>query len=198
MSGASGITFHVARFSHFYETVPFDCFRYSPDGFRSLFDEMETLRAEFYTAKPRGDNLDKKPSPIDEKIYTVFAARKAVREGDDRRRRRDRADDSHGTDGEPAVEGRQADDAEQAGEHRPFDLPPRRRSVARYEQHGADRGEPGELHDQRDDEDRHAPRTDARAEVGEAPGEARAEREQYRGHAGTGRVAATASSWFAW
>src|SRR5439155_414790 len=39
----------------------------------------------------------------------------------------------------------------------------------------------------------------AGSEVGEAPGEARPEREEDRAQGvGTGRVAATASSWFAW
>ncbi len=71
-------------------------------------------------------------------------------------------------------------------------------SVCGREHDEPDEQEPCDLGDRRDDEHGHAPRRRARAEVGEAPGEARAEREQNRGQSDTGRVAATASSWFAW
>ena len=53
------------------------------------------------------------------------------------------------------------------------------------------------LTDRSDDEHRQPARADACAEVGEAPCEARGEREK-DAHSLTGLVAATASSWFAW
>jgi SAM-dependent methyltransferase len=89
-----GVTFHVAPFSYFYHRAPIDCFRYTPDGFLSLFDGMEPLYAEFYTANRRRDNRGKAPRTIDyyggpdlaidalggwrENIYTVFAAKKRL------------------------------------------------------------------------------------------------------------------------
>src|SRR5690348_17401642 len=49
------------------------------------------------------------------------------------------------------------------------------------------------LHHDRDDEDGKTARREARGEVREPPGDARAQRECDCDHAGTGRVAATAS-----
>ena len=119
-------------------------------------------------------------------------------DGHDRRRRRDRADDAHRADGQRAVEGREADDAGEPGEDRPRDLFVRGNVAAGREHDDGDEHEPGRLRARRDDERGRAPRRQTGAEIGEAPREARGEREQDARQSGTGRVAATASSWFAW
>jgi hypothetical protein len=61
-----------------------------------------------------------------------------------------------------------------------------------------DERETRELGDDEHPDDLDAARADPAAEVGDAPREARGERECDAGQSGTGRVAATASSWFAW
>lgn len=65
------------------------------------------------------------------------------------------------------------------------------------ERQGTDERQPGHLRDDEHPDDLHAPRADSAAEVGDAPREARGERECDADQSGTGRVAATASSWFA-
>src|SRR4029079_8130005 len=96
------------------------------------------------------------------------------------------------------VERAEPDRAHDAGEHAPGELATVWRLRLHRERQRSHQCEPGKLRDEEHPHDVHAPGADPAAEVGDAPREARGEREYDAGQSGTGRVAATASSWFAW
>jgi len=87
-----GVTYHFAPFSYFYHLAPVDLWRYTPDAFTLMFRDLEPLKAEFYGANRRRNNLGSEGNPVDgdggpafapdgfggwrENWYTVYAGRK--------------------------------------------------------------------------------------------------------------------------
>jgi SAM-dependent methyltransferase len=60
-----GITYHTAPFSYFYHKAPVDYWRFTPDSFAFLFQDLEPLRTEFYSANRRRNNTGSASNPID-------------------------------------------------------------------------------------------------------------------------------------
>jgi SAM-dependent methyltransferase len=95
-----GISFHVAPFSYFYHEAPIDYWRFSPDALAALFDELDPVMCEFYTANRRRDNRGSQANPIDgyggekfkvdpiggwrENVHSAYAGRKTA-EGKERK-----------------------------------------------------------------------------------------------------------------
>src|SRR5439155_450987 len=128
-----------------------------------------------------------------------LALDQADRDRHEHGRRRDRRNYVHRADLHRGVEGDQADESGSAGGGPVEDAARRGRVAADGRDEQAAEHEPGNLRDEDHEHDGQAARRHAGSEVGEAPGEARPEREEDRAQGlGTGRVAATASSWFAW
>src|SRR5215208_5570006 len=109
---------------------------------------------------------------------------------------RDWSSDVCSSDLDPAVVRVEAEDAgDRSGnreQHRRF-----LRSLRADRDDGADRQEAADLRPQEDAQSPQRPSLERPDEVGDAPGKARPERE-HDGRQSTGRVAAIASSWFAW
>ena len=51
-----GITCHYAPFSYFYHEAPLDYWRFSPEGLRFMFRELEPLKIEFFCGNRRRNN----------------------------------------------------------------------------------------------------------------------------------------------
>jgi hypothetical protein len=128
-----------------------------------------------------------------------LTAREPYRYRDQCGGRRDRRDDAHRTDRHPAIETGEPDRSCEPRGHGGSD---RSRSQEVASREGCDDKDPAEaeeLRERNDGERREPSRGQAGEEVADPPEHARREGESDCGHAwSTGRVAATASSWFAW
>jgi len=87
-----GIVYHVAPFSYFYHGAPADFWRFTPDAFEQLFNELRPLKSEFYGGNRRRDNQGSAANRVDrdggeqfavdefggwrENWHTVFVGRK--------------------------------------------------------------------------------------------------------------------------
>ena len=128
----------------------------------------------------------------------TLAAREPVREWDDGRGCAERPDDSHRPDRKRTIERGQPEEADGSCECAPAELRERRRVRLRDRDDDADADETNRLRRDDHERDRQPPCAHTRAEIRDAPREARRERQQNAAQLSTGLVAATASSWFAW
>jgi len=60
-----GIVYHVAPFSYFYHGAPADYWRFTPDAFKVLFNELKPIKAEFFGGNRRRDNRGSPANPVD-------------------------------------------------------------------------------------------------------------------------------------
>ena len=157
----------------------------SAHGFRLPCDERDA------------DESERDPGELDR--LGALAAHEA---DDDRQHgggRGDRRDDADRADRHAAVERTEPERAGCARGNRGEQRDPAEELLPGERRDDEDPGETGRLRDREHRERRESPRGDAAEEVADSPEHARPEGERNRGHsAATGRVAATASSWFTW
>lgn len=68
-----GIVYQVAPFSYFYHGAPADYWRFTPDAFKQLFNELRPLKAEFFGGNRRRDNRGSEANPVDKDGGEEFA-----------------------------------------------------------------------------------------------------------------------------
>src|SRR4029079_1959661 len=158
-----------------------------------------TARSLRYRLERRGDDTADGDHDADSlEGGRVLAAREPVGDGHDHAGRRDGPDDAHRADRERAVERTEPHRAHDPGEQPPGELCARRRLWLRDQRHDPDQQKSRQLRYEERPEELHASAPESAADSADSPGQARGEREGDPGQSGTGRVAATASSWFAW